>query len=203
MGVPYLEDKRVVDVFFAKYKPRPNICESEENLCGDIFSSLGENKEMTDWKQVANKGKPNKAAIMYHGCTSTLCAIHCSAEEPDEVLKISRAMMNWSKVPEIKTRQDHCKRHPAISDRCVCVWGRGWVGGWVRACLTWNGCLENRSIKKMKRSNPKKDTICLVPRLAVSRANHKTASTSRDTLRTLQRSNRKDNDNRPYNRTPR
>lgn len=40
-GVPYLEGKWVVDVFFAKYKPRPNICEREENLCGDIFSGLG------------------------------------------------------------------------------------------------------------------------------------------------------------------
>lgn len=28
-------------------------------------------------------------------------------------------MTNWSKVPEIKTRQDHCKHHPAVSDWCV------------------------------------------------------------------------------------
>lgn len=105
-----------------------------KRTCAGTYSVVwGENKEMTDWKQVANKGKPNKAAIMYHGCTSTLCAIHCSAEEPDEVLKISRAMMNWSKVPEIKTRQDHCKRHPAISDRCVfvCEAEGEWVGGCV------------------------------------------------------------------------
>lgn len=66
---------------------------------------------------------------MNHGGTSTLCAIHCSAEEPDEVLKISMAMMNWSKVPEIKTRQDHCKRHPAVSDRCEFVYKAERVSG--------------------------------------------------------------------------
>ena len=37
-GVLYLEGKRVVYVFAAKYKARPNICVGEENLCGDIFS---------------------------------------------------------------------------------------------------------------------------------------------------------------------
>lgn len=41
MGVPYLEGKWVVNVFLSKYKPRPDICEGEENLCGDEFSGLG------------------------------------------------------------------------------------------------------------------------------------------------------------------
>lgn len=160
-----------------------------------------DNKEMTDWKQVANKGKPNTAVIMFYGCTSTLCAINSSAEAPVEVLKMSRAMKNCMKVPEIKARQDHCKRHPAVNDQCVFVCEAERVGGWVGACLTRNGCLENRSINKMKRNKPQKDTICLIPRLAVSRVNHKTTSKSRDAYRILQRSNRKENDSRPYNRT--
>lgn len=185
--------------FWPKTNFDPTSVKAKRTCAGTYSVVWGDNKEMTDWKQVANKTKPNKAVIMYHGCTSTLWAINCSAEEPDGVLKISRAMMNCSKVPEIKTRQGHCKRHLAVSV-FVCEAER--VGRWVvGACLTWNGCLENRSIKKTKRSKPKKDTICLVPRLAVSRANHKTASTSRDAYRTLERSNRKDNDSRPHNRT--
>lgn len=87
-------------------------------------------------RQVATKGKTDKAAIMNHGCTSTSCATHSSVDEPDEVLKMSRAMMNWSKVPEIKTRQEHCKRHQAVSDQCVFVCEAERVGGRV-SYLEW------------------------------------------------------------------
>lgn len=43
---------------------------------------------------------------------------------------MSRAMMNWSKVPEIKTRQDHCEGHLGVTDHSsVCVRQRRGVVG--------------------------------------------------------------------------
>lgn len=46
--------------------------------------------------------------------------------------------------------------------------------------FTLKGCLENRSVKKTNSSKPKKDTSCLVPRWAVSRASQNTTATSTD-----------------------
>lgn len=106
---------------------------------------------------------------------------------PNVVLRISRPKINWSPMPLINVCQDHYNRciicKYLIKKQSTVVVGVG-------ACEppTLNGCLENISIRRTRSSRPKKDTICLVPCLAVSSASQHTTNSSSKTQRTLDES---------------